>query len=167
MRVLGVDPGTITLGYAVVDGGTEQMRMVDCGVINLPRKAPAEERLRLLYIELTEIIDKHKPTEVAIEEPFVGQNIKSAFALGKAEAIAILAATNQSLPVYYYSPATVKQQITNYGRSDKQQLGEMLRTYLGLPNLEEAPDAADALAVAICHLWQSQCSHWLNKRVPR
>ncbi len=104
MRILGVDPGTINLGYGVVDG-EEEMHMVDCGVINLPSRLPMEERLRSLYNELSKIIAKHKPSEVAIEEPFIGHNVRSAFAIGRAQAIAILAAANQGLPIYYYSPA--------------------------------------------------------------
>lgn len=167
MRILGVDPGTLKLGYAIIEGESEQMHMVDCGVISLSAKIPVEERLRSLYLELNQIIEKYKPTEVAIEEPFVGRNIKSALAIGRAQAIAVLAATNQGLPIYYYSPAKVKQQITSYGQSDKQQIGEMIKTYLGLPIPGETPDAADALAVAICHLWQSQYSQWLDKRMPR
>ena len=166
MRILGVDPGTINLGYGVVDG-EEEMHMVDCGVINLPSRVPMEERLCSLYDELGKIIAKHKPSEVAIEEPFVGHNIRSAFAVGRAQAIAILAASKQGLPVYYYSPAKIKQQITNYGQSDKQQVQEMVRIQLGLPQLTLPTDAADALAVAICHLQQSRLNRWLTEHMPK
>ena len=166
MRILGVDPGTINLGYGVVDG-EEEMHMVDCGVIKLPSRVPVEERLRSLYDELSKIIAKHKPSEVAIEEPFVGHNIRSAFAVGRAQAIAILAATNQELPVYYYSPAKIKQQITNYGQSDKQQVQEMVKIQLKLPELALPADAADALAVAICHLQQSRLNQWLTEHMPK
>jgi len=166
MRILGVDPGTINLGYGVVDG-EEEMRMVDCGVINVPSQVPMEERLRSLYDELSKIIAKHKPGEVAIEEPFVGHNIRSAFAVGRAQAIAILAATNQGLPVYYYSPAKVKQQITSYGQSDKQQVQEMVRIQLRLSQLALPTDAADALAVAICHLQESRLNQWLTEHMPK
>jgi crossover junction endodeoxyribonuclease RuvC len=166
MRILGVDPGTLNLGYGVVDG-EEEMHMVDCGVINLPSRVPMEERLRSLYDELSKIIAKHKPSEVAIEEPFIGHNIKSAFAVGRAQAIAILAAINQGLPIYYYSPAKVKQQITNYGQSDKQQVQEMVRIQLRLPQLPQPTHAADALAVAICHLQQSRLNQWLTEHMPK
>jgi len=166
MRILGVDPGTINLGYGVVDG-EEEMHMVDCGVINLPARVPMEERLRSLYDELSKIIAKHKPSEVAIEEPFIGHNVRSAFAVGRAQAIAILAAINQGLPIYYYSPAKVKQQITNYGQSDKQQVQEMVRIQLRLPQLALPTDAADALAVAICHLQQSHLNQWLTEHMPK
>jgi crossover junction endodeoxyribonuclease RuvC len=166
MRILGVDPGTINLGYGVIDG-EEEMHMVDCGVIKLSSRVPMEERLRSLYDELSKIIVKHKPSEVAIEEPFVGHNIRSAFAVGRAQAIAILAAINQGLPIYYYSPAKIKQQITNYGQSDKQQVQEMVRIQLRLPQLALPPDAADALAVAICHLQQSRLNQWLTEHMPK
>jgi len=166
MRILGVDPGTVNLGYGVVDG-EEQMHMVDCGVIKLPVRSPMEERLRSLYSELSKIIARHKPREVAIEEPFIGHNVRSAFAIGKAQAIAILAAANQGLPIYYYSPAKVKQQITSYGQSDKRQVQEMVRIQLGLSEPPEPDDAADALAVAMCHIQQRRLSRWINGHMPK
>jgi crossover junction endodeoxyribonuclease RuvC len=166
MRILGVDPGTINLGYGVVDGEGE-MHMIDCGVISLPARLPLEERLRSLYNELSKIIARHKPSEVAIEEPFIGHNVKSAFAIGKAQAIAILAAANQGLPIYYYSPAKVKQQITSYGQSDKQQVQEMVRVQLGLSELPQPSDAADALAVAMCHIQQRRLNQWLTEHTPK
>jgi len=166
MCILGVDPGTINLGYGVVDG-EEEMHMVDCGVITLPSRLPMEERLRSIYSELSKIITKHKPSEVAIEEPFIGHNVKSAFAIGRAQAIAILAAVNQGLPVYYYSPAMVKQQITSYGQSDKQQVQEMVKVQLRLSELPQPNDAADALAVAICHIQQRRHNQWLTEHIPK
>ena len=162
MRILGVDPGTINLGYGVVDGG-EEMCMVDYGVIHLSPQTPMEERLCSIYDKLTMLITKHQPNEAAIEEPFIGRNVRSAFAIGRAQAIAILAAANQGLPVYYYPPAQVKQQITNYGRSSKQQVQEMVRIQLKLAQIPQPSDAADALAVAICHFQQS----FLNKRLTK
>jgi len=166
MCILGVDPGTINLGYGIVDG-EEQMHMVDCGVISLPARLPMEERLRSLYEELSKVITRHKPSEVAIEEPFIGHNAKSAFAIGKAQAIAILAAVNQGLPVYYYSPARVKQQITSYGQSDKQQVQEMVRMLLGLAEPPQPSDAADALAVAMCHIQERRLNQWLTEHTPK
>jgi len=165
MRILGVDPGTVNLGYGVVDG-EEEMHMVDCGVVNLSAQLPMEERLRSIYSELTKIIARHKPSEVAIEDPFIGHNVRSAFAIGKAQAIAILAAANKGLPIYYYSPAKIKKQITSYGQSDKQQVQEMVRVQLGLSELPQPSDAADALAVAMCHIQQRRLRHWLTEHMP-
>jgi len=153
MRVLGIDPGTIRLGYGIVDG-EEQVCMVCCGVLNLSSKKPIETRLYSLYSELNRIIAEHQPDEVAVEEPFVGRNIRSALAIGRAQAVAMLAATNQGLPVYHYSPAEIKQQVTSYGGSDKQQVQQMVMIQLGLPCPPQPSDAADGLAVAICHLQQ-------------
>jgi crossover junction endodeoxyribonuclease RuvC len=166
MRILGIDPGTINLGYGVVDG-EEEVRMVDCGVITLSARLPMEERLRSLYNELSKIIAKHKPNEVAIEEPFIGHNVRSAFAIGRAQAMAILAAVNQGLPIYYYSPAKIKKQITGYGQSDKQQVQEMVRIQLELSELPQPSDAADALAVAMCHIQQMHLSQWLSEHTSK
>lgn len=165
MRILGVDPGTVNLGYGVVDG-EEEMHMVDCGVVSLSARLPMEKRLRSLYSELGKIIARHKPSEVAIEEPFIGHNVRSAFAIGKAQAIAILAAANKGLPIYYYSPAKIKKQITSYGQSDKQQVQEMVRVQLGLSELPQPSDASDALAVAMCHIQQRRFSQWLAEHTP-
>ena len=166
MRTLGVDPGTINLGYSVVDG-EEEMHVVECGVIKLSSRVPVEKRLRSLYVELSKIISKYKPSEVAIEDPFIGHNIRSAFAIGRAQAIAILAAVNQELPIYYYAPARIKQQITNYGQSDKRQVQEMVRIQLGLSELPRPSDTADALAVAICHIQQSRLNRWLTEHTQK
>jgi crossover junction endodeoxyribonuclease RuvC len=166
MRILGVDPGTVNLGYGVLEG-EEEIHMVDCGVVDVSARLPMEERLRALYSELSKIIARHKPGEVAIEEPFIGHNVRSAFAIGKAQAIAILAAANQGLPIYYYSPAEVKKQITSYGRSDKQQVQEMVRVQLGLSELPQPSDAADALAVAMCHMQQRRLNQWVTEHTPK
>jgi len=163
MRILGIDPGTVNLGYGVVDADDE-MHMVDFGVLNSSSRTPMAERLRSLYTGLSKVIAEHRPDEVAIEEPFMGHNARSAFAIGMAQTVAILAGANQGLPVYYYSPAQVKQQVTSYGRGDKQQIQEMVKIQLGLSQLPQPSDAADALAVAICHIQQSRFNRWLADR---
>jgi crossover junction endodeoxyribonuclease RuvC len=156
MRVLGIDPGTLNLGYGVVDEDAGEMAMVECGVVSLSSKIPVEKRLSSLYKKLVEIVARHQPDEVAIEEPFVAGNARSALAVGRAQAIAILAAANKNLPVFRYLPTQVKQQVTDYGLSGKEQVQEMVRLQLGLAERPEPSDAADALAVAICHLHQKQ-----------
>ncbi|MBM3142255.1 MAG: crossover junction endodeoxyribonuclease RuvC [Chloroflexi bacterium] len=154
MRVLGIDPGTLNLGYGVVDEEGVEMTMVACGALSLPSKIPVERRLSSLYKKLVEIVARYRPDEVAIEEPFVAGNARSALAVGRAQAIAILAAANKNLPIFRYLPTQVKQQVTNYGGSDKEQVQEMVRLQLGLAQPPQPSDAADALAVAICHLHQ-------------
>ncbi|MGB8707961.1 MAG: crossover junction endodeoxyribonuclease RuvC [Dehalococcoidia bacterium] len=154
MRVLGIDPGTLNLGYGVVDEDAGEMAMVDCGVVSLSSKVPVEQRLSSLYKKLVEIVARYQPDEVAIEEPFVADNRRSALAIGRAQAIAMLAAANKNLPVFRYLPTQVKQQVTDYGGSSKEQVQEMVKLQLGLAEPPQPSDAADALAVAICHLHQ-------------
>src|SRR4030065_1755728 len=131
MRVLGIDPGTLNLGYGVVDE-EDGMTMVACWVLSLPSKVPVEQRLSSLYKKLVEILARYLPDEVAIEEPFVAGNARSALALGRAQAIAILAAANMKLPIFRYSPAEVKLQVTSYGNSSKEQVQEMVKIQLKL-----------------------------------
>lgn len=159
-RILGIDPGTSTMGYGVVEEG-ETLSLVDYGALTAPSRAPIAERLHYLYLGLSEIISRYQPTEVAIEEPFVAKNARSALAVGRAQAVAILAAANKGVPVYYYTPAKVKQQATNYGASDKQQVQHMVRIQLGLPQVPQPDDAADALAIAICHAREAHLSRLL------
>ncbi|MBM3149710.1 MAG: crossover junction endodeoxyribonuclease RuvC [Chloroflexi bacterium] len=163
MRVLGIDPGTLNLGYGVVDEEGREMRMVNCGVLRSPAKLPLEQRLSSLYHGLCRVVAECEPDEVAIEEPFVADNVRSALSLGRAQAIAILAAANRKLPVFRYPPALVKQNVTNSGGSSKAQVQEMVRIQLGLSTAPEPSDASDALAVAICHLHQRQFDCLLNK----
>ena len=154
MRVLGIDPGTLNLGYGVVDEDASGMIMVACGVLSVSAKVPMKQRLSSLYKKLCEVVALYRPDEVAIEEPFVAGNARSALAIGRAQAIAILAAANENLPISRYLPKQVKQRVTTYGGSDKEQVQEMVRLQLGLDQAPQSSDAADALAVAICHLQQ-------------
>ncbi len=164
VRVLGIDPGTLNMGYGIVeetDGNS--MIMLGCGVISAPQKMPIEQRLRSLHRELVRIIEEFEPVEVAVEEPFVAGNARSALAIGRAQAVAILAAAQAGLPVSRYMPTQVKQMVTNYGRSGKDQVRQMVKLQLGVSDLPEASDAADALAVAICHLNQQHLNRILNR----
>ncbi len=152
MRILGIDPGTVTTGYGVIDTGDDEIAMVDCGALVNKTSSPIGERLSHLYNGLMEIIERYQPDAVAIEQPFMGKNVKSALAIGRAQAVAILAAANKKIAVYEYTPAEVKQRVANYGASSKEQIQEMVRLQLGLSEVPQPNDAADALAVAICHI---------------
>jgi len=148
------------MGYGVVEGGEEGIALVDYGALKTPLHAPIGERLRLLYKGLLEIISRSEPDVVAVEQPFVmSRNVKSALAIGRAQAVAILAAANQGLPAYEYTPTQVKQRVADYGASSKEQIQEMVKLQLGLAEVPQPSDAADALAVAICHLREI---HWSN-----
>ncbi|HEX77058.1 MAG TPA: crossover junction endodeoxyribonuclease RuvC [Dehalococcoidia bacterium] len=152
MRVLGIDPGTQVMGYGVVEGDGEELALVDCGALTPPPGYELGQRLYFLFHGLAEVIARHRPQEVAVEEPFVHKNARSALAVGRAQAVAILAAAAQNLPVACYSPRQVKLRVADYGASGKEQVQEMVRLQLGLAHVPQPSDAADALAVAICHL---------------
>jgi crossover junction endodeoxyribonuclease RuvC len=155
VRILGIDPGTLNMGYGLVDEEEGKISMVSCGVLSLPSKVPVEKRLSDFYKSLTDIIKNHNPDEVAIEEPFVAINARSALAVGRAQAIAILAAAIKDIPVFRYLPSQVKQQVTDYGGSSKEQVQDMVKMQLGLSEFSYSNDATDALAVAICHIYKS------------
>lgn len=153
MLVLGIDPGIVVLGYGLVQDIGDGLCLVQCGAVKCPRRLPTPSRLRLIYDRLVSIIEQYHPAVVATETPFVAHNVHSALDIGKAQAVAMLAAAVFQLPVYEYSPATIKQAITNYGDSSKAQVQEMVRLLLGLSEPPQPDDVADALAVAICHLY--------------
>lgn len=152
MRVLGVDPGTLAMGYGLVEEEDEELTMLDFGILTASSKMPMADRLYNLYRKLLELMACHQPDEVAIEEPFVARNVRSALAIGRAQAVAMLAATDNGVAVYTYAPTKVKQAIADYGGSGKEQVQQMVQIHLGLSQIPEPYDAADALAVALCHL---------------
>ena len=152
MIVLGIDPGTVAMGYGVIESSDGDVALVDSGAIKCKKNFSIGERLCFLYQGLGQIIAKYRPDAVAVEQPFMAKNTKSAFAIGKAQAVAILSAASNGIPVYEYTPAQVKQRVSNYGASSKEQIQEMVRLQLGLADVPRPFDAADALAVALCHL---------------
>jgi len=151
MRILGIDPGTRSMGYGIIEANEDKITLVSYGALNTKTRSPIGERLSFLYKAISEIIAQYQPDAVAVEQPFVSQNVKAALAIGKAQAIAILAAANRQIPVYEYTPAQVKQRVSNYGASSKEQIQEMVKLQLGLTEVPQPSDAADALAVALCH----------------
>jgi crossover junction endodeoxyribonuclease RuvC len=149
--ILGIDPGLRVTGYGLVAQSGAALEAVDFGCFVVDSRLPLSERLATLFGCLQEVIARHAPSEVAIEQPFVAANAHSALAIGEARALAVLAAGLAGLPVKQYSPAEVKRAVTGYGRGPKEQVQEMVRLQLGLRDLPEPFDAADALAVALCH----------------
>jgi crossover junction endodeoxyribonuclease RuvC len=149
--VLGIDPGTLRLGYGVVehDGGGA-LRYVECGVITAPARDPRPARLAEIGRGLRELLVELRPHAVAMEEAFFGKNVQSTLALGEARGVALFVAAEQGLAVRGYAPATVKQAVVGHGRATKDQIGYLVRALLSLRRTP-APDAADALAIAICH----------------
>lgn len=150
--ILGIDPGLRVTGYGLIAQSGDAIEAVDFGCFVGNPRLPLSERLAALFGSLQDVIARHAPSEVAIEQPFVGANVHSALAIGEARALAVLAAGLAGLPVHQYSPAEVKRAVTGYGRGPKEQVQEMVRLQLGLRDPPEPFDAADALAVALCHL---------------
>ncbi len=164
MRILGIDPGTIAMGYGVIESRDDAITLIDYGALTTPARSPIGERLSYLYNQLLEIVSRYQPDGVAVEQPFMAKNVKSALAIGRAQAIAILAAANKGVPTYEYTPAQVKQRVANYGASSKEQIQEMVKLQLGLSQIPQPSDAADALAVALCHLSEIHLSNLLAKQ---
>ena len=163
MRILGIDPGTVVVGYGVIDSEGDEMTLVCFNALTCPQRSPMGERLSYFYNELSEIISRYRPDAVAVESPFMAKNARSALAIGKAQAIAILAAANKGIPTYEYTPTQIKQRAAGYGASSKEQVQEMVRLQLGLAEVPQPNDAADALAVAICHLREIHLSNLLAR----
>lgn len=153
MRTLGIDPGTAILGWGVVDTAAGQLALVAVGTLTTPAGMAQPERLCLLYDGLRELIARYRPDSAAIEELFFGKNVNTALSVGQARGVALLALAQAGLPVAEYKPLAVKQAVAGYGGADKKQMQEMVRLTLGLAAPPRPDDAADALAVAICHAY--------------
>ena len=164
MRILGIDPGTVTMGYGVIEAEEDEVALVDYGALSSPARSPIGERLSYLYNELSKVFSRYQPDVVAIEQPFMAKNVKSALAIGRAQAVAILVAANREIQSYEYTPAQVKQRVADYGAGSKEQVQEMVRLQLGLAQVPQPSDAADALAVAICHLRETYLDSLLAKQ---
>ena len=149
--VLGIDPGTATLGYGIVTIDGDGTHYRGCGALTTSAAAPLPERLLQLHRGLREIIAEFAPTEVAVEQLFFSRNVTTAIAVGQARGVALLAVAEAGLPVAEYSPPQVKQAVVGDGRADKERVQEMVRLILGLDRRPEPDDAADGLALAICH----------------
>ncbi len=156
MRVLGIDCGSHHTGYGVVElGRDDQLRCLAQGAISLSVREPMASRLATIFTGLGVIIAQHHPDEVAIEDIFYAVNVKSAIKLGQVRGVAMLAASSAGLEVAEYAPLVIKSAVVGYGRAEKQQVQHMVMQLLRLPELPQPADAADALAIAICHLHTS------------
>ncbi len=152
MRVMGIDPGTLNMGVGVVDSQQGRLSLVHADVLAADRAHPLGKRLAYMYDELDRSMREWAPDEVAIEEPFVAKNVRSAMAVGQAQAVAMVVAEHYGISVSTYAPREVKKAVTDYGGSSKEQVQEMVKVLLDLAQPPEPSDTADALAVAICHI---------------
>jgi crossover junction endodeoxyribonuclease RuvC len=163
MLVIGIDPGTASTGYGLVrehqDG---RLTAVDYGVISTPSQSLVHERLLQLFNRLQDILGIHNPECGAVEKLYFNRNVSTAMSVGQARGVVLLALAQENLSVGEYTPREVKQAVAGYGNADKKQVQEMVKAILGLEHLPQPDDAADALAIAICHLHSSRT--WLSER---
>src|SRR5215470_16755130 len=153
MRVLGIDCGTECTGYGLVElGRNDALGSIAYGAIQLSRQVPLPERLSTIFDKLCALIEQHRPERVAIEDVFYAVNVKSALKLGQVRGVAMLAAASAGLEVAEYSPLSIKSAVVGYGKAEKHQVQQMVARLLKLEEIPEPSDAADALAIAICHL---------------
>lgn len=153
MLVIGIDPGTAITGYGLVRESQDgTLISVDYGVVVTPSKIPMPQRLSQIYDGLKEVLHTHSPQSAAVEKLFFQKNVRTAMSVGQARGVALLALERAQIPIAEYAPTEIKQAVSGYGAADKRQIQEMVRTLLNLDEIPKPDDAADALAVAICHL---------------
>lgn len=151
MRILGLDPGLAILGFGIIDTNGNKFKLVDYGIINTEPDLTFPERLKLLYDDLDFLIKRYQPDEVSIEELFFYKNVTTAIKVAQARGVQVLCCSNNELPIYEYTPLQVKQGITGYGRANKRDIQECVKSFLNMKEIPKPDDAADALALAICH----------------
>ena len=151
MKILGIDPGTATTGFGVIEKAGSKLSYVDAGIITTPPEVSMPSRLSEIYSCLQEIIDHHKPDCMAVELLYFATNVTTAISVGQARGVVLLAASEAGLSVGEYTPLQVKQAVTGYGKADKRQIQEMVKMLLKLNGIPKPDDAADGLAIAITH----------------
>jgi crossover junction endodeoxyribonuclease RuvC len=151
MRIIGIDPGTGILGFGVIESSGGKNQLVDAGVIRTPVKEDDAVRLQTIYDEISDIIAGTKPAEMAVEKLFFAQNVTTAMTVAQARGVVLLAGQQAGLSIAEYTPLQIKQALTGYGRAEKKQMQEMVRILLGLKDVPQPDDCADALAAALTH----------------
>ncbi|WP_116126400.1 crossover junction endodeoxyribonuclease RuvC [Lewinella sp. IMCC34183] len=155
-RILGIDPGTVVLGFAVVEVRPRSRRVIELGVLKLAQLKDHARRLELIHRRLTQVIQEHSPTVMSIEAPFFGKNPQSMLKLGRAQGVCMAAAIGQGLEVTEYAPRKIKQSITGNGNASKEQVAAMLENEFDLDSSRYLADATDALGAAMCHYYQNR-----------
>lgn len=156
-RLIGIDPGTNNLGYAILHVNGKKLKVEDLGIINFNKSLDHHQKLKIIFERIQQIIDSYEPKEMAIEAPFYGKNVQSMLKLGRAQGVAIAAAMTKGLNAVEYSPKKIKQIVTGNGNAAKEQVAAMLEHQLNIKLLDHYPlDATDALGAAFCHYHQTQ-----------
>jgi crossover junction endodeoxyribonuclease RuvC len=166
MIVLGIDPGTADTGYGVVQSAGSRLCALDRGVIRTRPRLPLELRLAEIHARIAELLDRHRPEAMAVEELYFGANARTAFAVGQARGVILLAAGQQGVPARSYTPQQVKGAVCGHGRAGKEQVARMVARLLGLASPPESDHAADALAVAVCELNRAPLAKAVSRMTP-
>ena len=151
MIILGVDPGTAITGFGLIASDGDALRVIEYGAITTPADWAMPRRLAHIYRELTLLIAKHQPTDAVVEKLFFSKNVRTALSVGQARGVALLVAAQAQVAIHEYTPLEIKQAVDGYGRAEKAQIQQMVKLLLQLDHVPHPDDAADALAVAICH----------------
>lgn len=151
MRVLGIDPGLAIVGYSIIETDANKIKMLEYGCIKTEAEISTPDRLNIIFNRLNEIIKQYNPEDMAIEELFYNKNVKTVISIGQARGVEVLSGISNGLQIYEYTPLQIKQAVVGYGRAEKKQIQNMVKFILGLNEIPKPDDAADALAVAICH----------------
>ena len=154
--ILGMDPGTNLMGYGVIHFKSNKVKLLQYGVIHLKKYRTHELKLKKIFERVLGIIDEFNPDEVAVEAPFYGKNVQSMLKLGRAQGVAMAAVLYRNIPISEYAPKKVKQSVTGNGNASKEQVAKMLQNLLQFKEIPKMLDATDALAVALCHLYQAK-----------
>lgn len=165
MVIFGIDPGFATIGYGVIDYTGNRFRVIEYGVMTTPAHTPFSERLESIFDQVTLLLDKHRPDAISMEELFFNTNITTGIQVAHARGVLVLGAKKKNIPIYEYTPLQVKQAITGYGRAEKRQVMEMTKMFLNLDKIPRPDDAADALALAICHAHSAGSSLYSEDRI--
>ena len=153
--ILGLDPGTTTMGYGIIRIRKNKMEMISTGVIHLHKLENHELKLKKIFEKVSFLVEEYLPDEVAVEAPFFGKNVQSMLKLGRAQGVAMAAVLTKDLPIQEYAPRKIKQAITGNGNASKEQVAKMLQSLLKLKELPKKLDATDGLAAAVCHYFQT------------
>ena len=165
MRVLGIDPGSETLGWGVVEGSGNKYSLVEFGVVRSNPRQEFSKRLAKIFASVDEVAERLRPEAMAIEEAFYSINVNVTMKLGQVRGVMLLMAEQRGLSIAEYAPRLVKKTVVGYGNAEKQQVGEMVRLLLGLRSAPTPHDAADALAIAICHFHHAGLNEKLGKAI--
>lgn len=166
MRILGIDPGIATIGFGLIDFNKNTYRLLQCGVIETPAHSVLSERLETIYNDLSQLLEAAKPDAVAIEELFFNTNITTGISVAHGRGVILLACRKAGVDIFEYTPLQVKQSVVGYGRAGKKQVQEMIKRLCNLQNIPKPDDAADAVALALCHARSSTSLLYKGENAP-